>query len=716
MQSTSKPSSKPCKRPRLPPPAPKKLRKEQHYQGIQLSNLAKQGNYPMHQAEQCRYNVTHGQEIRQKLHVHPKAINPQTDIAATGQFTLYVRTVESLYKGGPHTSRVACLYKPDGTCPYTLPAPKLELLYSRYELAKAHNPTQHAQLTARSFAEDLYQLLARYNNDAPCHATPTRRITRKGKWALPQGVYQAIVAATGATAEPFSSPQNVQSNLQTYYSPVKADTLFGSRGDAHACKWTGSSVAVPPPDTESVTYAVKHAIESAKAQSAGPTYTILAIPALADTTSPGYIRLLRDNAALCRALIKIPATHMKYMASAPFMLDSPTQHKSAGDTLLVEVGNAQGMKMHSIARDAAQESTFCSNLAQALNAALPPHKQVTTQQLRTFCHAATHLTPSLATTASLSLAPEHARNPMTPANSNSGQLRPTKAVVRLPLPPAVYKPPPLLYNWRDLTYTDGSFIRKAGKKSKQPMPTDRDNNQSDSLTAGAPRIGASVYIPNPDGDCHTVAILPAEEEGERFDDTINRAELIAVWQAINMGCTHILTDSLSVICQLHNIIYRPQEIYLSFHRHAALLQAVRDSIAEAPHPIRLYKVKSHIGVVGNERADQIATEVAKGLRIPDIHISTPSNNRRAMYWPHYPQPDVSVCSNSPHSQPKPIEDISTLATLAHQGHKLGGSNTQALYYSAAAAIEAETDPVSHAFLKSPHITCQETSNALKVRT
>jgi len=54
-----------------------------------------------------------------------------------------------------------------------------------------------------------------------------------------------------------------------------------------------------------------------------------------------------------------------------------------------------------------------------------------------------------------------------------------------------------------------------------------------------------------------------------------------------------------------------------------------------------------------------------------------------------------------------------LATLAHQGHQLGGSNAHALIYSATAATEA--DLVSHAFLKAP-ITCQNTRNALKVRT
>jgi len=69
---------------------------------------------------------------------------------------------------------------------------------------------------------------------------------------------------------------------------------------------------------------------------------------------------MQPNAALCHALIKMPATHNTYVASAPFMLDSPTQHKRACDTLLVKMGNTQGMKMHLRGRHATQESAQCS--------------------------------------------------------------------------------------------------------------------------------------------------------------------------------------------------------------------------------------------------------------------------------------------------------------------------------------------------------------------
>lgn len=266
-----------------------------------------------------------------------------------------------------------------------------------------------------------------------------------------------------------------------------------------------------------------------------------------------------------------------------------------------------------------------------------------------------------------------------------------------------------------MAYTDGSYITAKRTKPDQCKEQDTVEQQEDGTTpqADAPRVGASVYIPSPRGTQQTVAILPQEKLQGSFDDTITRAELIAVWQAIDMGCTEILTDSLSVIYELYNVVYRPQHIRLSFHRHAALLQEMRDSIHALHHPIHLYKVKSHIGVVGNERADQIATDVAKGLRLPDIQVTTPSNNREDMFWPHYPQKEDP---NGPSPSPKPIEDIGKIATMAHHGHKLGDSNTQAVYYSAAAAIEAAVDPVSHAFLTSTEATFKETTNALKVRT
>lgn len=68
---------------RAQPPVRKQTDPTPHYHNSQLDNLAKQGIYSQHQQDQRRYNVTHGQDIRHLLHIHPTAVNPQTDITAT---------------------------------------------------------------------------------------------------------------------------------------------------------------------------------------------------------------------------------------------------------------------------------------------------------------------------------------------------------------------------------------------------------------------------------------------------------------------------------------------------------------------------------------------------------------------------------------------------------------------------------------------------------
>jgi hypothetical protein len=216
-----------------------------HYHNIPVGNLAKQGIYPEHQHDQCRYNVTHGQDIRDLLHIHPAAVKPQTDIAATRRFEVYIRTVESIHKSAACKCKVACLYKPDGTCPDTLPADQMHTLYSRYQHAAMTDPTHHVQQSAGDFAQDLYQLITRYANAAPCKGTPAGVITTKGEWSLPPGILSAAMEHTGANAERYASPLNAHLSIQTYYTPFKADALFGSQGDTHQYTWRINSSATP---------------------------------------------------------------------------------------------------------------------------------------------------------------------------------------------------------------------------------------------------------------------------------------------------------------------------------------------------------------------------------------------------------------------------------------------------------------------------------------
>jgi ribonuclease HI len=226
-----------------------------------------------------------------------------------------------------------------------------------------------------------------------------------------------------------------------------------------------------------------------------------------------------------------------------------------------------------------------------------------------------------------------------------------------------------------------------------------------------------VYIPPQQPNITTgekeVACLPSNEEYP-YDDTINRAELAAAWKAIAMQCTHIATNSLAAPFQIHKIVTKPQDIRLGFHRHAALLQQIASAVASSGQPIHIYKVKSHIGIPGNEHADEIATSVAKGTREADETIATPSNNRPSMAWPHHPE--VWESGNAAPTPPRPVKDIPALHRLAHRCHKLGSSNTAAICFAAAQAIAHDVEKVSYAFMTSTVVPYGEMVNPLKVMT
>jgi hypothetical protein len=75
------------------------------------------------------------------LTIHPDPINPQTDIDRTNGYQVCIRKVESRHEGRDYLHKVACIHKPDGTTPYTLPVDRLQMLYSAYSYARDSNPT-----------------------------------------------------------------------------------------------------------------------------------------------------------------------------------------------------------------------------------------------------------------------------------------------------------------------------------------------------------------------------------------------------------------------------------------------------------------------------------------------------------------------------------------------------------------------------------------------
>jgi ribonuclease HI len=125
-------------------------------------------------------------------------------------------------------------------------------------------------------------------------------------------------------------------------------------------------------------------------------------------------------------------------------------------------------------------------------------------------------------------------------------------------------------------------------------------------------------------------------------DTINRAELSAIWAALIAGHSRIASDSLGCIYyQTHKMVHRSQDL-LDGQRHLTLLTAIRDAIVTGPPeapPVVLLKVPAHVGNTGNESADAIAKGVAKEARPENLAsslgepgLTVPSSNNRCGQW------------------------------------------------------------------------------------
>ncbi len=72
------------------------------------------------------------------------------------------------------------------------------------------------------------------------------------------------------------------------------------------------------------------------------------------------------------------------------------------------------------------------------------------------------------------------------------------------------------------------------------------------------------------------------------------------------------------------------------HKHTPLLQEIADHVRAAPSPICLYKVPAHAGLIGNERANQLAkeasAEVCSARVVCTVSADTPMHS---MYWPTF---------------------------------------------------------------------------------
>ncbi len=141
-------------------------------------------------------------------------------------------------------------------------------------------------------------------------------------------------------------------------------------------------------------------------------------------------------------------------------------------------------------------------------------------------------------------------------------------------------------------------------------------------------------------------------------------------------------------CSLSQI--RKQLLFPELHRkhtHRKLLPRVLEQIVsminQLDTPINLYKVKAHIGVIGNKFADAIAKHAALHNYGHDVAFPPPSpdgNPFAHIYW--LAEENSETTHTTTKNSLAPLQNIKDkLKAHMSKHHRLGDANTNSGYYN-----------------------------------
>ena len=119
-----------------------------------------------------------------------------------------------------------------------------------------------------------------------------------------------------------------------------------------------------------------------------------------------------------------------------------------------------------------------------------------------------------------------------------------------------------------------------------------------------------------------------------------------------------------------------------------MLESILQRVQSTGQPVRIFKVKAHTGVLGNEYADEAAKKAThllaseKTAHLPALCTVAAAPPYTDMFWPvDATLSQLEDTGDAGHVGPVWLDDLTgALKRHLHPIHKLGHSNTDGMYY------------------------------------
>ena len=398
-------------------------------------------------------------------------MNPHADIHPTGRHEVFIREVEMCIDGQMWIKTLACIYTPDGKCRYTLTPERTAILYQQYCHSTRHKPNVMRKLKAGTFPQELYALMCRYRDGAQIKDHKAiRKVQIKNHWATPPEVYEALRQLTDITKERFASPLNYNPTFTMYWSAQKRDQIFGAKWDSYRYRWTGGSVHNPEYEDEDLNKNMATAIAAARNTTA-PVFGIHILPAWSDANRTAYLAWLQHFPENCMHLLQIPRKHFRFQKPTTWERGDMYAGNPRWDVNVIVTGNAKGFEAHLPYWESGYMTRFLQTLQDAINQSLPDDKEI--QDISMYYNPPSSNAPPSTSHQPTLLTPKQLSKMGYPKQTNGSEsLRDDSATSQDPpamvdasttlddletkLATALPTAPPLRYNWKNYTYTDGS--------------------------------------------------------------------------------------------------------------------------------------------------------------------------------------------------------------------------------------------------------------------